>query len=132
MNKHQRNFIDRLYRWLGLFTNFYLILIAVEFFAVLHPRYPTLELLLDAFAEPYLGALAVYTVLKELRKRRMEVPTSLHRGEWFVAAWIILLVLTTIAVAVTERYHFDVAYKLIISASLASLMIYFGSRVHHP
>lgn len=132
MNKHQRNFIDRLYRWLGFFTNLYLVLITVEFFAVLHLRYPAFELSLDAFAEPYLGALAVYTVFKELRKRRMEVPTSLHRGEWFVVSWLILLVLTTVAVAATERYRFDASYKLIISTSLASLMIYLGSRLHRP
>lgn len=130
MNK--KSHIDRLYFWLGLFTNFYLIAIAADFFSNLHLRYPQLETLLEALSEPYLGALAVYTVLKEIRKRRSGGFASLHRGELFVAAWLLLLVFTTAAVILTESYYFDAVYKLILTNSLASLMIYLGSRISKP
>lgn len=122
--------IDRIYFWLGYFTSFYLVLSAIEFFSNLHVRYPTVEYALDALSEPYLGALATYVVLKELRKRRGT--PSLHQGERFVIAWLILLVATTFTVVLTDFYHFDVAYRLIISNALASLMIYIGSRIHTP
>lgn len=122
--------IDRVYFWLGYFTVFYLLLSAIEFFSNLHIRHPEIEHVLDAFSEPYLGALATYVVLKELRKRRGT--PSLHQGERFVVAWVILLAATTLAAVLTDFYHFDAAYHLIISNALASLVIYIGSRIHHP
>ncbi|MBI4132126.1 MAG: hypothetical protein HY474_00670 [Candidatus Sungbacteria bacterium] len=124
------NTVDHIYRWLGYFTSLYLIAAAVEFFAHLHAAYPEAERLLDALSEPYLGALATYVVLKELRKRRGVPP--LHRGEHFVAAWLILLAVTTLAVAFTATYRFDPVYHLIISNSLASFIIFLGSRIHRP
>lgn len=122
--------IDRIYLWLGYFTSLYLILSAVEFFLNLHLTHPTIEQALDALSEPYLSALAIYVVLKELRKRRGVF--SLHRGERFVVAWIVLFAATTLAVMFTDTYHFDRAYHLIISNSLASLVIYLGSQLHRP
>ena len=122
--------IDRIYFWLGYFTVFYLALSAIEFFSNLHVRYPGVEHILDALSEPYLGALAVYVVLKELRKRRGT--TSLHQGERFVAAWLILFGATTLGIVFTDLYQFDLAYHLIISNALASLMVYIGSRIHTP
>lgn len=123
--------VQRLHFWLGWFTNLYLAAIAAEFFSNLHLVYPLPERLLAAFAEPYLGALAVYVVLKELRKHR-DGPRPHRRGEWFVIAWLALLVVTTAAVAFTELYRFDTAYQLVIQNSLASLLIYIGSRIHKP
>lgn len=123
--------VDRLYRWLGLFTDFYFLALAFEFFSNLHLAYPLFEKVLDTFAEPYLGTLAVYVVLKEIRKRRSGAAPR-HRGEWFVIVWLLLLAATTAAVGLTERYQFDTAYKLVIENSIASLMIYIGSRIHRP
>ncbi|MDP3727141.1 MAG: hypothetical protein Q8R35_00705 [bacterium] len=122
--------IDRIYIWLGYFTSLYLVLSAVEFFSNLHLTHPVVEHTLDALSEPYLSALAIYVVLKELRKRRGVF--SLHRGERFVAAWVVLLAATTLAVMFTDTYHFDLAYHLILSNSLASLVIYLGSQLHRP
>jgi len=122
--------VDRIYFWLGYFTIFYLILSAVEFFSNLHVSYPVVEHALDALSEPYLSALAIYVVLKELRKRRGVI--SLHRGERFVVAWVILLIATTLAAVLTDTYQFDRAFHLIISNSLASLVIYIGSQLHRP
>lgn len=123
--------IDQLYRWLGYFTGLFLILVALEFFFSIHLTHPFLGRFLDALSEPYLGALAVYVVLKEVRKHHMQDMRSRHRGERFVWAWLLLLGSTTLLVALTGRYHFDGAYQLVISNSLASLMIYVGSRIHH-
>lgn len=123
--------LERMYFWLGYFTSFYLILSAVEFFANLHLVYPAVEHALDALSEPYLGGLAVYVILKEIRKKRRDLP-SLHRGERFVAAWLTLFAATSLAVVLSEFYRFDVAYRLIVSNSLASFMVYLGSRLHRP
>ncbi len=128
---YPRSILDHLYFWLGAFTNLYLVGIAVAFFAGFAAHYPTVEKLLDALTEPYLGALAVYTVLKEIQKRRSG-QSAARRGEWYVAAWLLLLVLATLAVASSEPYRFDTVYKLIIANSLAALMIYIGSRIHRP
>lgn len=122
--------IDRVYFWLGHFTTLYLTVTAIEFFSNLHIHYPAVERFIDALSEPYLGALAVYVVLKELRQRRGVPP--LHRGERFVFAWLILLAATTLAVVFTQTYRFDTAYYAIVSNSLASLLIYVGSRLHRP
>ncbi len=123
--------LHRLYFWLGLFTDLYLILVAFEFFTNLHLRYPAFEQILDALSEPYLGALAVYVVLKEIHKHRTG-GASLHRGEWFVVAWLMLLGITTVMVAFTERYRVDLIYTAVIESSLGSLMIYIGSKLHKP
>lgn len=122
--------LDRLYVWLGVFTGLYLAASAIEFFSNLHYIYPIIERLLDAFSEPYLGALAIYVVLKEIRKHRGA--SSARHGERFVIAWLTLLGITTVVVAATNVYRFDISYQLIISNSLASLMIYLGSRLHRP
>lgn len=131
MKALERTTIDQLYRWLGLFTNLYLLAIAAEFFANPHLAYPTAERVLGALAEPYLGALAVYTVLKEIAKHRRGA-SALRRGEFYVLAWLVLLAATTLAVAFTERYRFDVAYQAVIENSLAALMIFIGSRIRRP
>lgn len=124
--------LGRIYGGLELFTSLYLIVIAFEFFSNFHVEHPTLEKVLDGFSEPYLAALGVYVILKEIYKRRTAQAISLHRGEVFVLLWAILLFLTTVAVVSTEHYRFDAVYGLIISNSLASLMIYIGSRIHKP
>ena len=129
--RYERSVTDRLYVWLGFFTNVYLLLIAIEFFSGAQRRYPQLAALLDTFSEPYLGALAVYVVLKEIHKRR-GTRLSRHRGEWFVAAWLTLLIITTVLVAATAFYPFDLVYRLVIANSLTALMIYFGARIRTP
>lgn len=121
--------VDRLYFWLGVFTDVYLIAIAFEFFTNLHQTYPVPERILSALSGPYLGALAVYVVLKELRKRRTSSPISLHLGERYVWAWLALLAATTAAVAGTARYRFDASYEAVMANSLTALMVYLGARI---
>lgn len=123
------SFVDRLYTGLGIFTGIYLLSITLEFFGLLHAQYPTVELFLSALQEPYLATLAIYVILKELRRQHMHNHFSLHRGEHFVVMWLLLLVATSYAVLFTKQYQFDLSYRLVISNSLASLIIFLGSRL---
>lgn len=130
--KFHSSTIDRLYLGLGFFTDLYLLSIAFEFFYNPHFIHPIVKMVLDSLSQPYFGALAVYTILKEIRKRRTHGFISLHRGEWFVAAWLALLIITTIVIIFSDRYRFDAVYQLIIANSLAVLMVYIGSRINKP
>lgn len=126
----KKHVIDRLYEWLWLFTVIYLVLAAAGFLFDLYAVYPVVGQIIEAFSDPYLGALGVYVVLKEIRKRKGTPP--LHSGEYFVVAWLILLAVSTLLVAFTPYYRFEAAYSSIISSGLASSMIYLGSRLHRP
>ncbi len=123
--------LDHLHNWLRLFTTLYLFAITLEFFSLIHVEYPVLENILDALSEPYLATLGVYVVLKEIQKRK-EGRLSIYHGERFVWTWLTLLFLTTVSVLFTDAYRFDTSYRLIVSNSMASLMIYIGSRIHRP
>lgn len=123
--------LDWLYFWLGVFTHLYGATTAALFFFRAEALWPTLVGLLDAFQEPYLGGLGVYVVLKEIEKRRHGAE-SRHYGEYFVTAWMGLLFLATLFVVFSPEYHFDLVYRLIITNSLATLVIYIGGLIHRP
>lgn len=123
--------IDVLYFLLGFFTNIYGLTITVIFFARATHMIPVLVQTLDAFQEPYLGALGVYVVLKEIRKRRHGL-ASRHFGEAFVVFWLLLLFVATVTVLFSASYRFDEVYKLIITNSLAALVIYIGGLINRP
>ncbi len=123
--------LDILYFLLGFFTNVYGITITVIFFARAAHMIPILVGTLDAFQEPYLGALAVYVVLKEIRKRRHGLE-SRHFGEMFVVFWLLLLFASTLMVLFSDSYRFDEVYKLIITNSLAAFIIYIGGLINRP
>lgn len=122
--------IDWLYILLWVFTYLYLGALAIFFFANLKGTIPVLFVFLDALQEPYLGALGVYVVLKEIRKRRYSHP-SRYLGEVFVIFWFLLLAFSTIAVWI-GAHTFDAAYKIIFTNSLAALIIFIGSRINKP
>ena len=123
--------VDWLYFWLGLSTHLYGATAAVLFFARAGSEWPVLAGLLGAFQEPYLGGLAVYVVLKEIEKRRHGRP-SRHYGEYFVVAWMGLLFVSTMFVLFFAEYSFDAVYKVIITNSLATLVIYIGGFINRP
>lgn len=122
--------VDWLYIILWVFTYLYLGALAIFFFANLKVTVPVLFVFLDALQEPYLGALGVYVVLKEIRKRRHSHP-SRYLGEFFVIFWVLLLAISTVAVFI-GAYTFDAAYKIIFTNSLAALIIFIGSRINRP
>lgn len=123
--------IDILFFLLGFFTNVYGITITVIFFARAGHAAPILVQALKAFQEPYLGALAVYVVLKEIRKRRSRV-SSRHFGEVFVFFWMFLLIASSFLVLFFDGYHFDEVYKLIITNSFAAFIVYIGGLINRP
>lgn len=123
--------VDVLYLVLGVFTHFYGISLTLLFFSGAAESWPILVAALDAFQEPYLGGLGVYVVLKEIRKRYHK-KQSQHYGEFFVAAWLILLGVSTSFVALLPSYGFDTVYKMIVTNSLATLIIYVGGLINRP
>lgn len=125
------NGVDALYFSIGAFTHFYGAALAFLFLFRAALSWPLLVGALDALQEPYLGGLGVYVILKEIRKRRHREPSK-HYGEFFVAMWLILLVASTITVFFSPQYHFDETYKLIITNSLATVVIYIGGMVNRP
>lgn len=123
--------VDWLYFWLGLSTHLYGATATILFFFRAGSEWPVLAGLLGAFQEPYLGGLGVYVVLKEIEKRRHGHP-SRHYGEYFVIAWMGLLFVSTMFVLFFAEYRFDAVYKVIVTNSLATLVIYIGGFINRP
>lgn len=123
--------VDALFRWLGWFTHFYGATLTVLFFLRAGSEHPILVKTLEAFSEPYLGALGMYVILKEIRKRHHKGP-SRHYGELFVSLWFVLLLVSTMMVIILPSYQFDLVYKLIVMNGLATLVIYIGGLIHRP
>lgn len=127
----RRGAVDWLYYFLGVFTNLYGVALTLLFFLQRGGEFLVFVRALDALQEPYLGGLGVYVILKEIRKRRRREP-SRHRGEYFVILWAALLVLSSALVLVSPQYHFDDVYRLIVTNSLATLIIYVGGLLNRP
>lgn len=126
-----KNAIDALYFWLGIFTYLYfflagfLYLAGVSFFENISTK------IIQALAEPYLGAVAIYTILKETRKRKANTP-SRHRGEIFVILWIALLLISSAVALFFKAYVFNDTLELIIKLALSVGIIYVGGVIHKP
>lgn len=127
----RREAVDWLYRGLGIFTYCYLAVLAAFFFFNLNGSYPVVFIFLDALQEPYLGALGVYVLLKEVRKRRHAYP-SRYFGELFVVIWVAVLSMATFSVLVSDMFHFDATYRIIFTNSAAALIIFIGSIINRP
>jgi len=123
--------VDILYFFLGIFTYVYLFAIAFLYLSGVSSFDTVASKLIRALAEPYLGAVGIYTILKESRKRRYAL-SSRHRGEIFVIAWLALFALTSILAIFTKFYTFTRTFELIIMLSLSLGIIYIGSVVHRP
>ncbi|MEK7596097.1 MAG: hypothetical protein AAB564_00905 [Patescibacteria group bacterium] len=119
------------YFGLSAFTYFYFITLAVLYFGRLWGSYPVFSFLASAFSEPYVGAVAVYTLLKEYRKK-IKRSGSFHRGEIFVSAWALMLFAAIILALFSDSYALDEPLKIIIQTSIAVILIYIGSVVHEP
>ena len=123
--------IDWLYFWLGSFTNIYLFTLTAFFFTRAEEEWKILGGFLEAFQEPYLGAVGIYVVLKEIKKNRYGL-MSRHRGEIFVFLWGLLLFISSVFVAFSSFYGFNDVYKLIITNSIATILIYIAGLIHKP
>ena len=123
--------IDILYFFLGVFTYIYLFAIAFLYLSGVSSFDTISSKIIKALAEPYLGAVGIYTVLKESRKRRYAI-TPRHWGELFVFAWLGLLALTSFLTVISSFYTFTHTLELIITLTLSIGIIYIGSAVHKP
>ena len=123
--------VDILYFFLGIFTYVYLFAIAFLYLSGVSSFDTVASKLIRALAEPYLGAVGIYTILKESRKRRYAI-SSRHRGELFVIGWLGLLALASLFATFSKFYTFTKTLELIIMLSLSIGIIYIGSVVHRP
>lgn len=123
--------VDVLYFFLGIFTYVYFFAIAFLYLSGVSNFDTVASKLIRALAEPYLGTVGIYTILKESRKRRYAI-TSRHWGEFFVLAWLGLLFMASVLAAVFKFYTFTRSLELIIMLSLSVGIIYIGSVVHRP
>src|SRR3990167_7405586 len=118
--------LDILYVFFGFVTHAYLAVILVSFF--LQDYIPeTMIRLADSLSDPYLGIIGIYLVLKEVRIRTGTSRSYRVLGEVFVVAWVLLLFTSTVLTFVSESYHVDDVYKLIVTNSLASVIIRIGT-----
>ncbi len=123
--------VDILFFFLGVFTYIYLFAVAFLYLSGISSFDTISTKIIKALAEPYLGAVGIYTILKESRKRRYAL-SSRHWGELFVLAWILLLGLASFLTLVSPFYTFTRTLELIITLALSIGIIYIGSVVHRP
>lgn len=122
----QRNFVDILYAALGIFTYFYLAISIVAFFFQGHVSLALLYVV-DALAQPYLGALGVYVVVKEIARHHDHLTNRRRWGEHFVTIWIIFFIAASFAIYYSDSYYLNEMYKTIATNSLAVLIIRIGA-----
>lgn len=119
------NFLDILRFFLGVFTYLYLGLTIVTFF--LGPTAPkSFPYIVDALSEPYLGALGIYVVIKEIERRRgkkIEKPML----ELFAIIWLLFLITATALTFFSEKYPPNIVYKVVVTNALAALIIRIGT-----
>lgn len=133
MIKFENSFraVDILFFMLSVFTHLYGLALVLIFFTRSTLYWPNFVSILNALEEPYVAALGVYVVLKEIRKMEHKL-SSRHYGELFVGAWFLLLVVSTLTIIASPYYQFDSVYEMIITNSLVTIIIYIGGRVHRP
>lgn len=126
-----RETVDILFFFLGVFTYVYLFALAFLYLSGVSGFETVATKLIRSLAEPYLGAVGIYTILKESRKRRYII-ASRHWGEFFVVAWLGLLVSASALAMFSKFYTFTKTLELIIMLSISVGIIYIGSVVHRP
>lgn len=119
------NFVDTLHHLLFVATYSYLAAnIAVFFFQSSMPR--TFTTLVETFSEPYLGALGIYVVVNEIRRRRGRKVYP-HFSSVFTALWIVLLTVSTALVYFGDTFYFNAVYRTIVTNSFAAFIIRLGT-----
>jgi len=127
--KLRREATDWLFIALSLFTYIYLLILIIFFFWRLADTAPKMFFFVDALQDPYLGALGVYVILKEIRQRRSDHP-SRYRGEFFVTFWALFGIVSTTVVTLLPQYVFDEVHKIILVNSAVVVLIYLGALIN--
>jgi len=81
--------------------------------------------IVETFSEPYLGALGIYIVVNEIRRRRGK-NVHPHFSTAFATSWMILLLVSTVLVYLGDTYHFNTVYRTIVTNSFAAFIIRLG------
>ncbi len=123
--------VDILYFWLGVFTYLYFFAVALLYLGALSSFDTVASKILYALEEPYLGAVGIYTILKESRKRKNNSKPR-HLGEIFVIGWIALFVISILLAIFSDTYTFNKTLELIMTLSLSIGIIYVGGAIHKP
>ena len=123
--------LDWLFLALATFTYIYFFAIAALFFTRRGGYFLVLTRALSALSQPYLGSVGVYTILKEIRKRKFGEPSK-HWGQLFVFLWTALLAASSVLVIFSKTYIFDEVAGLILAVGLGIFVIYLGALIHRP
>ena len=119
------NFVDTLHHVLVVATYAYLFTnIVVFFFQQSLPA--SSSWLLAAFSEPYLGALGIYIVVNEIRRRRGKKLYP-YLGTAATFSWFALLVTSSLLVYFGETYHLNIVYRTTVTNSFAAFIIRIGT-----
>lgn len=119
------NLIDLLYIFLSVFTYLYLAATIYAFFFQ-NSAPPAFAELIETLSEPYLGALGIYVVVKEIARRRGR-KTTRRWGELFTLIWFIFFISATLLTFYSENYEAGGIYKTVVTNALAALIIRIGT-----
>lgn len=122
-HRHSFNIIYSIFNFL---THSYLAIIIFSFFFQKYVPGNIIQLI-DSLSDPYLGILGIYLVLKEVKIRTGATTPHRFMKEAFVMSWIILLMISSLLTLTSQTYHVDGVYKLIVTNSLASIIIRIGT-----
>ncbi len=121
------NFLDVLYISLSVFTYLY-VLLSIITFVLQDEAAKLLVYVMEALSEPYLGALAIYVIVKQLELRKQQsLSRGGRRGELFVLIWLTFLLSATTITYFSEYYNLNEIYQTILKNSLAAMIIRIGS-----
>lgn len=117
-------FVDALHVLLAIFTYGYMAAAIVAFFWQ-ESAPAAFPYIVEVLADPYLGALGIYLIVKEIEIRRGNIKR--RRGEFFVTAWFMFLIIATASVYFFEKYDPEnKIYKTIVTDSAAAILIRIG------
>lgn len=116
---------------LSFFTYFFIVTLGWLYFGRLWEEHYDIAFIISAMSEPYMGALAIYTILKEHRKKTYKAG-SFHKGEIFVGIWVSMLVAALFLTAFSDNYTIGEPLRILISNSTAVILIYIGGLIHRP
>lgn len=121
------NFVDILYFFLSVFTYLYLGLSIITFF--FERRVPfAFPYIIDVLSEPYLGALGVYIIVKEIERRRGR-KIQQGWGDLFAIVWFFFFIVASFLTYFSDQYHFSIVYKTVVTNALAALIIRIGTLI---
>jgi len=122
---HDR-FINVVYIILSVLTYLYLFLSVLTFFFARHVP-PVFSSIVETLSEPYLGALGVYIIVREIEKRRGYIRSN--RKEHFIFFWLLFSIIATLLISFSEYYYANELYKTIVTNTLATIIIRIGMLV---